>query len=132
MELEKIFKNLILIDFAFLILIVFSSMLHSNDLTEINNYLEKGLLSNYENFTRTISIILFFMYLITLNLLYRFISYGRNLYTFLIISGLLLNYFNGSVVYTSIGSVLDQIGGIITGSILILIYYSPIKENFKK
>ena len=132
MELEKIFKNLILIDFAFLILIVFSSMLHSNDLTEINNYLEKGLLSNYENFTRTISIILFFMYLITLNLLYRFISYGRNLYTFLIISGLLLNYFNGSVVYTSIGTVLDQIGGIITGSILILIYYSPIKENFKK
>ena len=132
MELEKIFKNLILIDFAFLILIVFSSMLQSNDLTEINNYLEKGLLSNYENFTRTISIILFFMYLITLNLLYRFISYGRNLYTFLIISGLLLNYFNGSVVYTSIGTVLDQIGGIITGSILILIYYSPIKENFKK
>lgn len=132
MELEKIFKNLILIDFAFLILIVFSSMVQSNDLTEINNYLEKGLLSNYENFTRTISIILFFMYLITLNLLYRFISYGRNLYTFLIISGLLLNYFNGSVVYTSIGSVLDQIGGIITGSILILIYYSPIKENFKK
>ena len=132
MEIEKIFKNLILIDFAFLILIVFSSMLQSNDLTEINNYLEKGLLSNYENFTRTISIILFFMYLITLNLLYRFISYGRNLYTFLIISGLLLNYFNGSVVYTSIGSVLDQIGGIITGSILILIYYSPIKENFKK
>lgn len=132
MELEKIFKNLILIDFAFLILIVISSMLQSNDLTEINNYLEKGLLSNYENFTRTISIILFFMYLITLNLLYRFISYGRNLYTFLIISGLLLNYFNGSVVYTSIGTVLDQIGGIITGSILILIYYSPIKENFKK
>ena len=132
MELEKIFKNLILIDFAFLILIVFSSMVQSNDLTEINNYLEKGLLSNYENFTRTISIILFFMYLITLNLLYRFISYGRNLYTFLIISGLLLNYFNGSVVYTSNGSVLDQIGGIITGSILILIYYSPIKENFKK
>ena len=72
MEIEKIFKNLILIDFAFLILIVFSSMLQSNDLTEINNYLEKGLLSNYENFTRTISIILFFMYLITLNLLYRF------------------------------------------------------------
>ena len=46
MELEKIFKNLILIDFAFLILIVISSMLQSNDLTEINNYLEKGLLSN--------------------------------------------------------------------------------------
>ena len=132
MELEKIFKNLILIDFAFLILIVISSTFQDNNLTEINDYLDKGILSNYENFNRIISIILFFMYIINLNLLYRFISYGKNLYTFLVISGLLLNYFNGSVIYTSIGSVLDQIGGIITGSILILLYYSPIKDNFKK
>ena len=45
MELEKIFKNLILVDFVFLILIVLSSMLQANDLTEINNYLEKGFLN---------------------------------------------------------------------------------------
>ena len=130
MEIEKVFKNLILIDFAILILIVISSMYQTNDLSQIDHLLDKGLLSNYENFNRVISIILFLTYLFTLNLLYRFISYGRQLYFFLIISGLLLNYFNGSVVYTSIGSVLDQVGGIITGSILILLYYSPIKEKF--
>ena len=44
----------------------------------------------------------------------------RQLY-FLLIAGLLLNYFNGSVIYTSFGSVLDQIGGIISGAILILL-----------
>ena len=131
MEIEKIFKNLILIDFVILILIVISSSYQTSDLSEAYKYLDKGILSNFENFSRILSLILFFLYLFTLNLLYRFISYGKYLYLLLVISGLLLNFFNGSVVYTSFGSVLDQIGGIATGSILILLYYSPIKENFK-
>ncbi len=132
MEIEKIFKNLILIDFGILILIVVSSMYQTNYNENIEQYLEKGLLSNYENFSRILSLVLFFLYLLTLNLLYRFIFYGKQIYLFLIISGLLLNYFSGSVIYTSLGSVLDQIGGLISGAILILLYYSPIRENFKK
>ena len=131
MEIEKIFKNLILIDFAILILIVITSSYQTSDLSEANKYLDKGILSNFENFSRILSLILFFLYLLTLNLLYKFISYGKYLYLILVISGLLLNFFNGSVIYTSFGSVLDQIGGIVTGSILILLFYSPIKENFK-
>ncbi len=131
MEIEKIFKNLILIDFAILILIVITSSYQTSELSEANKYLDKGFLSNFENFSRILSLILFFLYLLTLNLLYKFISYGKYLYLILVISGLLLNFFNGSVIYTSFGSVLDQIGGIVTGSILILLFYSPIKENFK-
>jgi len=130
MEIEKIFKNLIIIDFALLVLIVVSSTYDSNNLNTINQYLEKGLLAKYENFSNILSIILFFLYLLTLNLLYRFISYGKKLYLFLIVSGILINYFNGSVVYTSLGTVLDQLGGMVSGAILILLYFSPIKENF--
>ena len=130
MEIEKIFKNLIIIDFALLVLIVVSSTYDSNNLNTINQYLEKGLLAKYENFSNILSIILFFLYLLTLNLLYRFISYGKKLYLFLIVSGILINYFNGSVVYTSLGTVLDQVGGMVSGAILILLYFSPIKENF--
>ena len=78
MEIEKIFKNLILIDFALLILIVISSMYQSTDIIEVNQYLEKGFFSEYDYFIRIISLILFFLYLFTLNLLYRFISYARN------------------------------------------------------
>ena len=131
MEIEKIFKNLILVDFALLILIVISSMYQSTDIIEVNQNLENGLFSEYEYFIRIISLILFFLYLLTLNLLYRFISYGKNLYLFLVIAGLILNFLNGSVVYSSFGSVLDQVGGIVTGAILILLFYSPIKNNFK-
>ena len=131
MEIEKIFKNLILVDFALLILIVISSMYQSTDIIEVNQNLENGLFSEYEYLIRIISLILFFLYLLSLNLLYRFISYGKKLYLFLVVAGLTLNFLNGSVVYSSFGSVLDQVGGIVTGAILILLFYSPIKNNFK-
>ena len=130
MEIEKIFKNLILIDFGVLILIVISSMYQQQEILNLYNELDKGLLSNFENFSKITAIILFFLYLLTLNLLYRFISYGKPLYLFLIIAGLLFNYFSGTVIYTSFGGLLDQVGGIISGAILILLYYSPIKNNF--
>ena len=130
MEIEKIFKNLIIIDFGVLILIVISSMYQPQEITNMYDSLNDGLMSNFENISRIVSIGLFFLYLITLNLLYRFISYGKPLYLFLIITGILLNYLNGSVIYTSLGGLLDQIGGIISGAILILLYYSPIKNNF--
>ena len=130
MEIEKIFKNLILLDFGVLILIVISSMYQPQEITNMYDTLKDGLLSNFENISRFVSLGLFFLYLITLNLLYRFISYGKQLYLFLIITGLLFNYLNGSVIYTSFGGLLDQIGGIISGAILILLYYSPIKNNF--
>ena len=132
MEIEKIFKNLILIDFVILILIVISSFYQSNQYSEVYQYLDKGLFANYGNFKSIISIILFFLYLFTLNLLYRFIYYGKSLYLFIIVAGLLLNYFNGSVIYTAYGGILDQIGGIISGAILVLLYFSPLKENFKR
>ena len=132
MEIEKIFKNLILIDFVILILIVISTFYQSNQYSEVYQYLDKGLLANYGNFKSIISIILFFLYLFTLNLLYRFIYYGKSLYLFIIVAGLLLNYFNGSVIYTAYGGILDQIGGIISGAILVLLYFSPVKENFKR
>ena len=130
MEIEKIFKNLILIDFGVLILIVISSMYQPQEILNLYNELDKGLLSNFENFSKITAIIIFFLYLFTLNLLYRFISYGKPLYLFLIIAGLLFNYFSGTVIYTSFGGLLDQVGGIISGAILVLLYYSPIKNNF--
>tara|TARA_B100001564_G_C20442419_1_gene579544 strand:- start:390 stop:782 length:393 start_codon:yes stop_codon:yes gene_type:complete len=130
MEIEKIFKNLILFDFAVLILIVITSMYQPEEIININKNINNGILSNFENFSQIISLVLFFMYLLTLNLLYRFISYGKSLYLFLILAGLILNYFSGSVIYTSLSGILDQIGGILSGAILILLYYSPIKNNF--
>ena len=131
MEIEKIFKNLILADFIIIILMVISSMNQPSEYLEIYDNLDDGLLSNFKYFSQILSICLFFLYLLTLNLLYRFISYGKPLYFFLVISGLALNYLNGSVIYTPFSGILDQLGGIISGAILILLYFSPVKNNFK-
>ena len=131
MEIEKIFKNLILADFIVIILMVIASMYQPDEVSNIYKNLNDGLLSNFENFSRIVSISLFFLYLFTLNLLYRFISYGKNLYIFLVLAGLMLNYFSGSVVYSAFSGILDQIGGLISGAILILLFYSPIKNNFR-
>ena len=131
MEIEKIFKNLILADFIVIILMVIASMYQPDEVSNIYKNLNDGLLSNFENFSRIVSISLFFLYLFTLNLLYRFISYGKNLYLFLVVAGLMLNYFSGSVVYSAFSGILDQIGGLISGAILILLFYSPIKNNFR-
>ena len=131
MEIEKVFKNLILADFIIIILMVISSMYQPDEISNIYKNLNDGLLSNFENFSRIVSISLFFLYLFTLNLLYRFISYGKTLYIFLVIAGLMLNYFSGSVVYSAFSGILDQIGGLISGAILILLFYSPIKNNFR-
>ena len=130
MEIEKIYKNLILADFIVIILMVIASMYQPDEITNIYKNLNDGLLSNFENFSRIVSISLFFLYLFTLNLLYRFISYGKNLYLFLVVAGLMLNYFSGSVVYSAFSGILDQIGGLISGAILILLFFSPIKNNF--
>ena len=130
MDLEKLFKNLILLDFIVLILIVISSIYQPKEFVDIYNFLDRGMLSNFENFNNILSLSLFLLYLLTLNLLYRFISYAKNLYLILIILGLLFNFFNGSVIFTSYSGILDQIGGMLSGAILILLFFSPIKNNF--
>ena len=130
MEIEKIFKNLILADFVIIILMVISSMYQPSEISNIYENLNDGLLDKFESFSRILSISLFFLYLVTLNLLYRFISYGKSIYLFLVVAGIVLNYFNGAVIYTAFGGLLDQIGGLISGAILILLYFSPIKNNF--
>ena len=106
-------------------------MYQPSEISNLYENLNDGLLSNFENFSRIISISLFFLYLFTLNLLYRFISYGKPLYLFLVVAGIVLNYFSGSVIYTAFSGMLDQIGGLISGAILILLYFSPIKDNFR-
>mgnify|MGYP001499527743 CR=1 FL=1 len=130
MEIEKIFKNLILADFVVIILMVISSMYQPSEISNVYEKLNDGLLDKFENFSRILSISLFFLYLFTLNLLYRFISYGKSIYLFLVVAGIVLNYFNGAVIYTAFGGLLDQVGGLISGAILILLYFSPIKNNF--
>ena len=68
MEIEKIFKNLILADFIVIILMVISSMYQPSEISNLYENLNDGLLSNFEYFSRIVSISLFFLYLFTLSI----------------------------------------------------------------
>ena len=50
MEIEKIFKNIVILDFAFLILIAINSMYQPLEIVNLNKNLNDGYLSNYNNF----------------------------------------------------------------------------------
>ena len=63
MAIEKIFKNLILFDFVILILIVISSIYQPNEIIQINENLQKGLLSLIPNFFKNFIInIIFYIF----------------------------------------------------------------------
>ena len=54
MEIEKIFKNLILVDFIVIILMVISSMYQPSEIYNLHENLNDGFLSNFENCSRRV------------------------------------------------------------------------------
>ena len=58
-------------------------------------------------------------------------SFGKPLFTFVIIAILLVSIFSGPTISTALGSVIDSIEYIIEGAILTFLYFTPIKDKFK-
>ena len=72
------------------------------------------------------------VYLINLILLYKFVSFGKVLYLILFILGIVLPLTTGPVISSSFTYTLEWIGGASSGAILVLLYFSPIKDKFVK
>ena len=125
MNIEKLFKNLILLS---LILSVFSFVyyffLGSNDTSLAD---EPFYIIDY------ISLIFIVVFFINLYQLYKFKPIGKQLYVLLFILSFVLipflppSYFGSS----KIDFFLDSSLGMISGAILVLLYYSEISEKFK-
>ena len=77
-------------------------------------------------------VIMIILYLISLFLLYRFMSFGKPLYTFVIIAIILVSIFSGPTISTGLGGAIDWIETLIEGAILTFLYFSPIKDKFIK
>ena len=128
MDLEKIFKNLIIADFVAMFLIIISAMSMPKDLMEISEYVPAGI---YETeFGAVLSILILIAYAISLILLYRYVSYGKKVYVAVIVIGVILDLAGGAYVMTSISFNLAAISHLISGAILTLLFFSPIKDKF--
>ena len=130
MDLEKVFKNIVLLDLAVIVLLIVSIVMEPEEITNISESLGTGIWD--ENTITIIFMGFLIVYLINLILLYKFISFGKVLYLILSILGIVLPLTTGPVISSSLSYTLEWIGGASSGAILVLLYFSPIKDKFIK
>ena len=130
MNLERIFKNLILL-YPVIIVLIISLITYIDWDIPVESYAETTT-------TETTILLLFSIWLINLYFLYKFKPIGKTLFIPLLIIFLL---FENSVPYESlvmtpgyeyIDSLIAYIEGILTGMIIALLYFTNIKDKFKK
>ena len=127
MNLKTIFKRLVLLDLSLLILIIVSVFFESEEVLRFNESLDP-----ISNMTLTLSGIFLLVYLINLFLLYRFISIGKQMYLIIFILGIILSLIAGVSAVDSWLYVIDGLGWSVSGALLILLYFSPIKKESEK
>ena len=128
MNLKTIFKRLILLDLLLIILMVVAVFFESAEVADFNKYFE----SEFSNSLLIIGGILYLIYLINLFLLYKFKSIGKQIYLILFIVLVILNLILPPHATDSLLYVLDGLGWSVSGALLILLYFSPIKKEFEK
>lgn len=134
MDLEKVFKNLIILNFLLFILVILeATFFQSEEVAIISEQLSYGIFNTEQSILIAVGvgIILLILYLISFFLLYSFKYSGKYLFTFCVISSILFTLVSGPMVTTSLGYTLDWIEGGVEGAILVFLYFSPIQEKFK-
>ena len=127
MNLKTIFKRLVLLDLFLLILIIVSVFFESEEVLRFNESLNP-----ISNMILTLSGIFLLVYLINLFLLYRFISIGKQMYLIVFVLGIILSLIVGASAVDPWLYVIDGLGWSVSGALLILLYFSPIKKEFEK
>ena len=128
MNLKTIFKRLILLDLSLIILIIVTVFFESAEVADFNRYFE----NDFSNAIFIIFGIALLIHLINLFLLYKFKSIGRQIYLILFIVLVILNLILPPHATDSLLYVLDGLGWSVSGALLILLYFSPIKKEFEK
>ena len=129
MNLEKVFKNLILANIGIFILIIVSAYFQNSLVLEYSQKLEPGFFDTQFGLALVLSILI--MYVISVYYLYNFKALGRSLFLYTIISYIICLYFGKIQIIGQITYILQYIATLTDGAILTLLYFSPIKEKFQ-
>ena len=127
MNLKTIFKRLILLNLLLIILVIVSLFFESEEVARFNENLDQ---ISYMMFI--IVVIWMLVSLINLFLLYKFKSIAKPAYLFLNILAVILVLLSGPSAMDSWTGALDGIEMMVSGAILVLLYFSPIKKEFEK
>ena len=130
--LEKIFKNLLILQILLLILIsvklMFEFTLLNEELYLISYNLPLPISDIYAGALFVIILIAFFT---ALYLLFNFKKIGRNIFLFLIIFSTFVGLFMGPSIADPIDYTLEYLSAVADGAILVFIYFSPLKDKFE-
>ena len=130
MNLENIFRYLVLANLGIFVLIIMSSYSQNSLILEYSQNLEPGFFDTQLGLVLVLLILL--MYLIAIYCLYNFIPLGKSLFLYTIISYIFCLYFGKIQIIGQITYILQYLGTLTDGAILTLLYFSPIKLKFNK
>ena len=129
-NLEKVFKNIILIHFLlFIVSVIWDVFLANEETMDLASQLgETEMLSKtYFIFFAIVTLIL---YLLNLFFLYKFYSFSKNLFLILLILSYAQSLFSGLILFEPFGYILDDLVALSQGAILTLLFLTPLKERF--
>ena len=126
MNLEKIFKQLILPDLALFVLIFLSVFFEPEEVTYFYDQWPEGFF--YTNLGAIIALIFLVAYLVNLYLLNKFISFGKPMYIALLALSIPIIYLSGIDIASPTQYFLDWISGMTSGAILVFLFFSPTKR----
>ena len=128
MDLEKIFKNLLIAQGILLVILIIAELNMPSKYYEINEMIQSDFsLSEIFMFLSLIFLIAIFVSLI---LLYRYVSFGKKFYVIVFIVGTVLQLLAGAYVLHAFTLTIITIHAVLTGATLTLLFCSPIKDKF--
>ncbi len=126
-EYKNLFKKLIIYNFLiFIVTVIYTFFFQSKQVENINEYLFK----NYSTIETVLIFILLFVHLMSFYFLFVFKKIGTSLFTLSLVGVLILTLFQ-PMVFDGVEYTLDAISNILSGGILILMYFTNLNNEFK-
>ena len=135
MELEKVFKNIILL-FVLLTVLSFVQLYFSEpnpDYVMIDEDMPLfiDIISSPLNYILgTIMFVAYFTYLFSLFLLYKFKKSGKNIFIYSVVTIIVISSFTTGSFFTGLNESFNWIEYAFDGAIIVFLYFTPIKDKF--
>ena len=134
MNLEKVFKNLIIIMLALIVLLTISVFYQSDTIKGFNENATFGIFERMGDLGLLlgflIEVIISVLYFISLFLLYRFKPFGKKLFVYVFIISAIVGFFTGPLASNAFVLSLGILIIALEGAIITFLYFTPIKEKF--
>ena len=130
--MKKIFRKLILIELALIVLMLISIFIESEEIAYMNEQLSSGFSDVYILIGGIFAVIVLLMYLVNLFLLYKFKNIGKPMYLALFLVMALGSLLGGPIVHEPSDYLIDGLGWAMSGAILVFLYFTPIKKEFER